>query len=70
MKFLAGVLLFFAAAFAASADTVVMKNGDHLTGTVVKSDGKEVTLKTDYAGEVNLQWSAIKELPRISRFMP
>lgn len=62
MKFLAGVLLFFAAAFAASADTIVMKNGDHLTGTIVKSDGKEVTLKTDYAGEVSLELSAIKQI--------
>ena len=56
------VILFVGAALAASADTVVMKNGDRLTGTVVKSDGKQLTLKTDYAGDVNLQWSAVKEL--------
>ena len=62
MKFLAGIILFVAAAFAANADTIVLKNGDHLTGTVVKSDGKQVTLKTDYAGEVNVQLAAIKEI--------
>ncbi len=62
MKSLAGIALFLVAALAASADTVVMKNGDHLTGTVVKSDGKQLTLKTDYAGEINLQWAAVKEL--------
>jgi len=62
MKSLAGIALFLVAALAASADTVVMKNGDHLTGTVVKSDGKQLTLKTDYAGDINLQWAAVKEL--------
>ncbi len=62
MKFLLAVILFAGAALAASADTVVMKNGDHLTGTVVKSDGKQLTLKTDYAGDINLQWASVKEL--------
>jgi putative salt-induced outer membrane protein YdiY len=62
MKFLAGIALFAAAALSASGDTIVMKNGDHLTGTVVKSDGKQLTLKSDYAGEINVQWAAIKEL--------
>jgi len=46
----------------ASADTVTMKNGDRLTGTVTGADGKQLTLKTDYAGDVKLQWSAVKEL--------
>ena len=36
------------------ADTLVLKNGDHLTGTVTDSDGKQVTLKTDYAGDVKV----------------
>jgi len=62
MKFLLAVALFAGAALAASADTVVMKNGDRLTGAVVKSDGKQLTLKTDYAGDINLQWAAVKEL--------
>src|SRR5580698_4373742 len=51
-----------ALASAAVADTVVLKNGDHLTGTVEVSDGKDVTLKTDYAGEIKIQWSAVQEL--------
>lgn len=44
------------------ADTLTLKNGDHLTGSVTDSDGKQVTLKTDYAGEIKVQWSAIKDL--------
>jgi len=31
------------------ADTVVLKNGDHLTGTAVKLDGGKLTFKTAYA---------------------
>lgn len=62
MKIVGAVLVFFAFASITTADTVTLKNGDHLTGVVEHSDGKTLTLKTDYAGEVNVQWSAIKEL--------
>ena len=34
------------------ADQVTLKNGDRLTGTVVKSDGKTLVLHTDAAGDV------------------
>jgi Protein of unknown function, DUF481 len=43
------------------ADTLVLKNGDHLTGTIESSDAKAITFKTDYAGEIKVQWSAVKE---------
>lgn len=46
----------------AFADQVILKNGDRLTGTIVKSDGKELVIKTEFAGEVTVQWSAIQEL--------
>jgi putative salt-induced outer membrane protein YdiY len=46
----------------AMADTLVLENGDHLTGTVGSSDGKELTLKTDYAGEIKVHWSAVKDV--------
>ena len=41
------------------ADQVVLKNGDRLTGSVVNSDGKTLTLKSEFAGEVKIQWDAI-----------
>jgi putative salt-induced outer membrane protein YdiY len=56
------VATFMAMACVASADTVVLKNGDHLSGTVETSDGKNVTLKTDYAGEIQIQWSSIAQI--------
>lgn len=47
---------------AALADTITLKNGDHITGTVVSSDGKEVVFKTDFAGEIKVQVSTIQSL--------
>jgi putative salt-induced outer membrane protein len=44
------------------ADQVTLKNGDHLTGTVVKSDGKTLVLHTDAAGDVTIQFSAITQI--------
>ena len=59
--FLATVFLSIAAS-GVRADTVVLKNGDHLTGTVVSSDGKELTFKTDFAGEIKVKWPSIAEV--------
>ena len=44
------------------ADQIVFKNGDRLTGTIEKSDQKELVIKTEFAGEVTVQWPAIQEL--------
>jgi Protein of unknown function, DUF481 len=46
----------------ARADTVTLQNGDRLTGMIVKSDGKELTLKTDKAGSITVQWSAVSQI--------
>jgi putative salt-induced outer membrane protein YdiY len=44
----------------ALADQVSLKNGDRLSGTIVKSDGKTLVLHTDYAGDVTLKWDAVQ----------
>lgn len=44
------------------ADQVTLKNGDRLTGTVVKSDGKTLVLHTDAADDVTLKMDAIQEI--------
>jgi hypothetical protein len=44
------------------ADQVVLKNGDRLSGTIVKSDGKDLVLKTDYAGEITITYPSIQEI--------
>ena len=47
---------------AALADQVILKNGDRLTGTIVKSDGKELVLKSEFAGIVAIQWAAVDSI--------
>ncbi len=60
-SFFAGVFL-CAFATAALADQVTLKNGDRLTGTIVKSDAKTLLIKTDLAGDVNIQWDAVTSI--------
>ena len=56
------LLVFLGLASAAFADQITLKNGDHLTGTIVKSDGKTLVLHTEFAGDVTLQFTAITQI--------
>jgi putative salt-induced outer membrane protein YdiY len=47
---------------AAWADQVVMKNGDRVTGAIVKQDGKTITVKTDVFGVVTASWDQVASL--------
>jgi phage baseplate assembly protein gpV len=55
-------------AIPALADQVVLKNGDRLSGTVVKSDAKNLVIKTEYAGEVTVDWSAVQDMTSTKSF--
>ena len=60
---LAGLLAF--AGFlssAARADQLVMKNGDRVTGTIVKQDGKTIIVKTTNFGLVTAPWDQVASL--------
>ena len=46
----------------ALADQVVLRNGDKLTGTIAKSDGKTLVLKTEYAGDLTIKFDAIQSM--------
>ena len=65
------LLLFaiLAIACTARADTVTLDNGDRLTGTIVKSDGKELVLMADKAGSttdktglITVPWSVVRQI--------
>ena len=50
----------------ARADQVILKNGDRITGTIVKVDVKAddktktvLLIKTELAGDVTVQWDAV-----------
>jgi putative salt-induced outer membrane protein YdiY len=52
------MLLCFCAA-SALADQVILKNGDRLSGTIVKTDDDKLEMKSEFAGDVKLPWSAV-----------
>ena len=54
--------LILLAATSARTDTVVLTNGDRLTGEIQKlADGK-LSLKTGYAGDVHIDWKVVDQL--------
>jgi putative salt-induced outer membrane protein YdiY len=56
---LATAILAALIALPAIADTVTLKNGDHLTGTVTQLTGGKLTLTTAYAGAVTITWDEV-----------
>lgn len=59
-KLVVGLLVLLA--IPAFSDQVVLKNGDRFTGSIVKSDGKTLVLKTDDAGDVTIKFGAIQSV--------
>jgi hypothetical protein len=55
------VLIGFASLFggAAWADQITLKNGDRLTGSLLKSDDKNLVLKSESAGTVTIPWDGV-----------
>ena len=53
------LLLLVAAIGVFAADVVTMKNGDRVTGAIVKKDGKSLTIKSDHFGLVTLPWDLV-----------
>lgn len=46
----------------AFADHIILKNCDRLSGTIIKSDGESLSIQSEFAGEVTVQWAAIEEI--------
>jgi hypothetical protein len=44
------------------ADEVTLVNGDRVTGSIVKSDGKTLTVKTEFFGLVTMPWGKVKTM--------
>lgn len=60
--FLLVVVCLFVGSAPATADTIKLKNGDRLTGSIVKSDEKALVIKTEYAGPITVNWEAIQAI--------
>ncbi len=59
LKLIASALLLLLCVSSLCAEQVSLKNGDHLTGTIVSMDGKKLVLKTAYAGDVSIDWDSV-----------
>ena len=44
------------------ADTVIMRNGDRLTGEVLRQEGGELLIRTAYAGTIALDWGQVSDV--------
>ena len=49
-------------------DVVTLDNGDRVSGRVVQIDGGKLVLSTDYAGEIKIDPSHIRELQSDGEF--
>ena len=47
------------------ADQIVLKNGDRLTGAIVKSDGKVLVIKSDLAGDVTVKFDDVQSVTSV-----
>ena len=54
--------LIVAASNVLAADVVTLKNGDRVTGAIVSSDAKVLKMKTEFLGEVEIQWEAVSTI--------
>jgi len=43
-------------------DSITMKNGDRITGTIISSDAKTLVIKTDYADAVTIKWDLVQQV--------
>ena len=62
MKFISCLLLLLICCATATADLISLKNGDRVSGTVVKSDGKVLVFKSDLVGDLTVSMGDITEI--------
>ena len=65
---LLGILSLAYLAGQTQSDVLVFTDGEKLIGHLVRSKGKDVTFKSDMAGEITVEWSKIQELRSGDRF--
>ncbi|MCW5970169.1 MAG: DUF481 domain-containing protein [Blastocatellales bacterium] len=60
--FTAFLCLIIGTGTAARADQIVLKNGDRITGTIVKADGASLVIKSEYAGVITVKADAVDQI--------
>ena len=56
------MLLIYFVTYSAYADVLIMRNGDQITGKVIKQEKHILEFKTPYAGTLKIQWDEVSEL--------
>src|SRR5436190_3565621 len=56
------LILLFTLCIPALADQVTLTNGDRITGQIVIADVSQLLLKTEFAGEIKIQWKAVETI--------
>ncbi|MGD2029584.1 MAG: DUF481 domain-containing protein [Desulfobacterales bacterium] len=56
------VIIVFTMPMNSVADEVCLKNGDRLTGEVIRMEAGKLILKTSYAGEISIVWQEVTSL--------
>jgi putative salt-induced outer membrane protein len=51
--------LCFVCSCALRADQIILKNGDRVTGAIVKKDGATLTVKSELFGEITMPWDKV-----------
>ena len=62
MKSITLPILLFLLSGTAIADQITLKNGDRLSGKIVKSDGSKLVVQTELIGEVSVDLSAVNSI--------
>lgn len=44
------------------ADQITLKNGDRITGKIIKKDGDKIVIETENAGTVTILWAAVEKV--------
>lgn len=44
------------------ADQIILKNGDRLSGKIIKKDGDKIIIETEFAGTVSILWTAVEKI--------
>ena len=61
------LLLTFIFISAAAADTIILQNGDRLTGTITRKENNELSLEVPYAKTIGIKWNQIQSLATSAR---
>ena len=53
---------FFSNCPAIFADQIILKNGDRITGKILRKDGETIVIETESAGIITILWTAVEKL--------